>query len=237
MNILGVMRIKNEERWIRQSIESQLPICKQVLVLDDHSTDSTRDIVESFGDRCLLIESPFEGCNEGRDKRYLLSQILLLRPDWALWIDGDEALDKHTRDILFEEAANPIAAWFTLPVLYFWNSDTTYRTDGCYGSFHRRSFFRVNNQDPSALHFPVGAGAAELHGGGNCPQGLVGEGYISRARIKHFGYLDPAERQRKYEWYNKVDPNTESEDCYRHIIEIPGARHAPGPTVLQEWSE
>ncbi len=237
MNILGVMRIKNEERWIRQSIESQLPICQQVLVLDDHSTDNTRAIVESFGHQCVLIDSPFEGCNEGRDKRYLLSQILLLRPDWVLWIDGDEALDKHTRDILFEEAANPIAAWFTLPVLYFWNSETTYRVDGCYANFHRRSFFNISNQNAKALHFPVGTGKAELHGGGNCPDGLVGTGYISRARIKHFGYVDPAERQRKYEWYNKVDPNNESEDCYRHIIEVPGARHAPGPPVLEQWRE
>lgn len=236
-NILGVMRIKNEERWIRRSIESQLPFCRQVLVLDDHSTDSTRDIVAAFGDRCILLESPFEGVNEGRDKRYLLEHILTLTPDWCLWIDGDEELDKHTAPILLEEASNPLAAWFTLPVLYFWNSETTYRSDGCYGNFHRRSFFRVSNQDPSAIYFPAGTGEAELHGGGNCPAGLVGEGYISRARIKHFGYLDPAERQRKYEWYNKIDPNNESEDCYRHIIETPGARHAPGPTVLETWSE
>ena len=235
-NILGVMRIKNEERWIRDSIESQLPICKQVLVLDDHSTDSTRDIVASFGDKCLLIESPFEGCNEGRDKRYLLSQVLLLRPDWVLWIDGDEVLEKRAAGLIAAETQSD-AAWFALQVLYFWNEVNTFRTDGCYANFQRRSLFRITGQDQTALHFPTGTGDAELHGGGNCPQGLTGNGYKSSARIKHYGYLDRDQRQRKFDWYNKIDPNNESEDCYRHMIEIPGARHAPGPTVLETWSE
>ncbi len=183
------------------------------------------------------MESPFEGVSEGRDKRYLLQQVWLFRPDWVLWIDGDEELARGDAPILLEEAANPLAAWFTLPVLYFWNDTHTYRTDGCYKSFHRRSFFRVKGQDQNKVQFQVGTGAAELHGGGNCPEGLEGIGYTSRVRIKHYGYVDPAERQRKYEWYNKIDPNNESEDCYRHIIETPGARHAPGPTVLEQWQE
>ncbi len=237
MNVIGVMRVKNEGRWIKQSIESQLDLCSEVIVLDDHSTDSTRDIVLSFGERCRLITSTFEGVNEGRDKRLLLSAVLAIDPDWVLWIDGDEVLEKNGPELLLREMAFPDNAWYTLPVLYFWDSENTFRVDGCYANFHRRSFFRVRGQDHAALHFPVGTGEAELHGGGNCPQGLVGQGHISQARIKHYGYLDEAERQRKYDWYNKVDPNNESEDCYRHIIEIPGARHAPGPTLLQKWRE
>lgn len=237
MNILGIMRVKNEERWIRQSIESQLVACKQVLVLDDHSTDSTRSIVESFGDRCMLIESPFEGVNESRDKTFLLQQVFLLRPDWVLFIDGDEVLEKRAATILLEEASNDAAAWFTMPILYFWDSVDTYRTDGCYGSFHRRSFFRMKGQNMHNVRFQAGTGAAGLHGGGNCPDGLEGIGYTSRVRIKHYGYLDREQRQRKYDWYNEIDPNNQGEDCYRHIIEIPGARHAPGPTVLEQWRE
>lgn len=37
----------------------------------------------------------------------------------------------------------------------------------------------------------------------------------------------------KYEWYRKVDPHNHAEAEYRHLAEIPGARHAP---VLLAWN-
>lgn len=237
MNVLGLMRVKNESRWIRQSIESQLTICSKVVVLDDHSTDDTRDIVRSFGEKkTMLVESPFEGVSEGRDKRYLLDLAIVNNPDWALWIDGDEVLEKKAAEIFSDELTHP-TAWYSLRVLYFWDGLDKVRTDGVYARLARPSLFRVRGQDATRLHFPVGNGAADLHNGGNCPQGLVGAGYLSRARIKHYGYLDREERQRKYDFYNRIDPGNVGEDCYRHIIEVPGAIHAPGPTVLENWTE
>lgn len=233
---IGVMRIKNESQWIRRSIESQLGICDKVLVLDDHSTDDTRDIVRSF-DRCVLIESPFEGVDEGRDKSLLLRYLIAANPEWALWIDGDEVLEKRATELLTREMQVPGVGFFHMKVLYFWDDENKIRVDGVYANLSRPSMFRVRGQDHGKLHFPRGDGKANLHNGGNCPQGITGVGAMSEARIKHYGYLMWEERQRKYEFYNKVDPNNEAEDCYRHIVEIPGARHAPGPTVLQDWME
>ena len=46
-----------------------------------------------------------------------------------------------------------------------------------------------------------------------------------------------AQRQAKYVWYNERDPGNEREDQYRHLAEIPGARHAPGPAVYVPWDE
>ena len=236
LRTMGVMRIKNEERWIRASLESQLPICDKVLVLDDHSTDDTRDIVRSFGRRVVLLESPFEGVSEGRDKRHLLQHVLRVNPEWVLWIDGDEVLTSDAAEIALRELTTE-ATHYWLRMLYFWDNVHTIRTDGVYGTIGRPSLFRVMGQDATKLHIPIGSGAADLHNNGNCPVGLTGDCYRSSIRIKHYGYLDRKERQRKYEFYNKVDPNNESEDCYRHIIEIPGVWHAPGPTVLEHWSE
>lgn len=236
-SVLGVMRIKNESEWIRQSIESQLPVCDKVLVLDDHSTDDTRDIVRMFGARTALVQSPFEGVNEGRDKRFLLDVAVRAQPGWVLWIDGDEVLERTAPDVLRGEFARSQFSSLSFQVLYFWNYLDVYRSDGCYESFWRRSAFRVRGQDAGAFHFPSAGGEADLHNGGNCPQGILGANASSRARIKHYGYLRPEERHRKFEWYNRIDPNNEAEDRYRHIIETPGARHAPGPTVLTEWRE
>jgi hypothetical protein len=237
LRVLGAMRIKNEAAWIRESIESQLPICQKILVLDDHSTDETRNIVRSFGDRCVLFESTFEGVSEGRDKRFLLMELIAENPDWALWIDGDEALEPRAPEILAQEMQRADVSAYCLQMLYFWDSLTQIRVDGVYGRLHRFSLFRIRGEDTGALVFPQGSGEADLHNGGNCPHGTKGLRTQSAARIKHYGYLTREERQRKYEFYNKVDPNNESEDCYRHIIEVPGARHAPGPAQFQDWAD
>ncbi len=236
-DVLGLMRIKNESEWIRQSIESQLGICQKILVLDDHSTDDTRDIVRSFGERCVLVESPFEGVVEGRDKRFLLQHAVAVNPKWVLWIDGDEALEKNAPTIIAPELQKTEVCAYVLQVLYFWDALNKVRVDGCYRRFGRASLFRVRGQNHEALQFPSSGGEADLHGGGNCPQGLNGYTLWSGVRIKHYGYVHAEQRMRKFEFYNRIDPNNESEDCYRHIIEMPGARHAPGPTQLETFVE
>jgi hypothetical protein len=185
----------------------------------------------------VLIESPFQGVDEGRDKSYLLRHLISANPAWALWIDGDEELEMRADTVLKREMAQTGIGSLLMRVLYFWNAEDKVRVDGVYAHMSRVSAFRVRGQDPAKLHFPRGDGSANLHNGGNCPQGVTGYCVASEARIKHYGYLTWEERQRKYEFYNKVDPNNEAEDCYRHIIEIPGARHAPGPTVLEDWQE
>ena len=147
------MRIKNEERWIRQSIESQLPVCRQVLVLDDHSPDSTRNIVESFGDRCMLIESPFEGVNEARDKTYLLQQVFLLRPDWVLWIDSDEKVvnPRQVQKYLHDNRFNGYGVR-----QHHFACDTNFAPD------MPVRFFRRNPRNGKPLSLPAGKGDAAL---------------------------------------------------------------------------
>lgn len=236
MKILGVMRIKNEERWIRESIASQLPLCEHIIVFDDHSTDSTRIIVRDFSERCSLIQSSFEGVDEVRDKNYLLREhVLPMAPEWVLWIDGDEVLEARAPEIFSREMGHDNVSVIAPRILYFWDHLNLFRVDGCYASFYRNSLFRLSGQRPEALEFR-GTGSAGFHCG-NVPRGIEGMPLCSGSSIKHYGYLDAADRQRKFEWYNKIDPNNESEDCYRHMIETPGARHAPGPTLLQKWVE
>ena len=41
----------------------------------------------------------------------------------------------------------------------------------------------------------------------------------------------------KYDWYRAHDPGNALEDDYRHLAEIPGARHAPGPPHFMPWQE
>ena len=38
-----MMRVKNEARWIRRSLERTFEVCKFVVIWDDKSTDNTED--------------------------------------------------------------------------------------------------------------------------------------------------------------------------------------------------
>jgi glycosyltransferase involved in cell wall biosynthesis len=234
---IGALRIKNEAPHIRDVIERMLPLCERVFVLDDHSTDETLAICESFGDRTIRIRSAFEGLDEARDKNFLLAKLIEVDPEWVLWIDGDEILENAGPDALRAAIARAqgVAA-FSLRIAYVWNSPEQIRVDGIYGNFRRPSLFRLRGQPTEALRFPATGFGANLHCG-NVPQGLVGTIAPLEVRLKHLGYMKQDRRMAKYRWYTKVDPNNEAEDNYRHLVELPGALYAPGPARFVTWSE
>lgn len=233
-DVLCVMRIKNEAAYIGEVIESVLPLCRRVLILDDHSEDRTPEICRSFGDRVELISSPFTGLDEARDKNFLLPLIAARAPDWVLWIDGDEVLERngpeHIRTLITQRSA---AAVYSLRIAYLWDDPAQVRIDGLFGRFARPSLFRWRDQPIDRLVFPQ-----TTHGNlhcGNVPRGLIGATSNAPVRLKHYGYLSDDQRRRKYAWYTRIDPGNRAEDEYRHLIGIPGARHAPGPPVLVAW--
>jgi len=45
------------------------------------------------------------------------------------------------------------------------------------------------------------------------------------------------QRLAKHAFYTSKDPGNQLEDNYRHLLGIPGARHAPGPVKLMPWVE
>ncbi len=234
---LCAMRIKNEAAHIEEVLSRALTLCARALVLDDHSTDATREICRSFGPRVQLIPSPFAGLDEVRDKNFLLARILDLNPDWVLWVDGDEVLERSgAQKIGALIDRSPRAATFSLRIAYVWNQPDQVRVDGIFGTFRRPSLFRVRGQTKSRLHFvPSGCGG-NFHCG-NVPRGLVGAACDSEVRLKHYGYMTNQQRIAKYEFYSTRDPGNESEDHYRHLAGISGARHAPGPLQCSPWIE
>jgi glycosyltransferase involved in cell wall biosynthesis len=237
VKFVGSMRVKNEAEHIGEAIRSVLPLCETAFVFDDHSTDGTREVCRGFGDRVRIIESPFTGLDEARDKNALLADLCGSAADWVLWIDGDEVLERSGPDTIRKLLGTTRGmAAFTLRVAYLWNDVDHVRVDGVYGRFTRPSLFRLTGQRLENLRFPSTGAGGNLHCG-NVPLGLIGGVGHLNVRLKHFGYLTKQQRLRKYEWYTKVDPNNAAEDHYRHLAEIPGAHFAPGPPQLAIWTE
>jgi glycosyltransferase involved in cell wall biosynthesis len=213
--IVGMMRIKSEQRWIARVLESMLPVCEKIFILDDHSEDHTVEICRSFP-QVQLWESPFEGVQETRDKNYLLEKVEAEVPggSWVVCIDGDEQLadgaETHIRKMT--QTAPARLNVFKFRVVYLWDSEAQYRADGIYADFYRTSLFRL----VPGQRFKSSAGGG-FHCG-NAPE--PGGAPRTAVNILHYGYLHRADRVRKYEWYNSADkqPIPPDEDGYRHMV-------------------
>lgn len=213
MKFVGMLRIKNEARWIGEVIESMLPLCDRLFILDDHSTDDTVDICRSHRE-VTLFRSPFEGLNETRDKNYLLQFVEASGADYCMCQDGDEVLEADGPAKIRELCASHQPQAVYCKVLYLWNDEQTIRVDGIYDRIIRPSLFRIS----PGLQF------RETYHGGNLhcssvPGSLIPQAIPSDVRLWHYGYIDADLRARKYEWYNRVDPSNEHEDCYRHVVQ------------------
>ena len=231
--MIGLLRVKNEARWIERSIASILPLCERVLVMDDHSTDQTPDICASLAG-VTVFASPFTGLNETRDKNWLLEKAR--GADWILMIDGDEMLLPGCEPEVRKGMASGASA-LSFCIRYLWDREDQVRIDGVYGRFRRPSAFR-----PGRHRFESTSAGGNFHCG-NVPLALQAGARQLDASLLHFGYLHQEDRIRKYHWYRSIDGANQNEDGYRHIVqgdlpEIPAdikLRHA-GPLSLVEAS-
>ncbi len=209
MRVIGMLRVKNEARWIERSVKSILPICNQVLVMDDHSTDGTADLCSALPGVTVLW-SPFQGLDETRDKNWLLEHAKKLEPDWIVMIDGDEMLAPGGQEKLLEAMRGTDSTSISMRIPYLWDSEDQIRMDGVYGEYRRHSAFRPRNfvytsSTPGGFHC------------GNVPARAMLHAVTIDARLLHFGYLHASDRERKYCWYNAKDPYNLVENQYRHI--------------------
>jgi glycosyltransferase involved in cell wall biosynthesis len=218
VKIAGMLRVKNEARWIGRVLESLKGVCDDVFVLDDHSSDKTGTIAAEHG--AHVIYSSFNGIDETRDKNYLVACIKrAANPDWILHIDGDEELESIGKQQIMDAIRSGKHRAYTLQVLYLWDHPEQIRVDGIYAGFRRQSFFKVAGSNLQFLPTAHGPGTtANLHCT-NVPADCLQDVGACAARLKHYGYIDRDMRMAKYAFYNRVDPNNELEDRYRHIVQ------------------
>lgn len=222
MKICGMLRIKNEERWIEKVLRSMLPACRQIFVFDDHSIDSTPEICQSI-EQVKLFHSPFQDLNEARDKNWLLEIVeqAARAGDFILSIDGDEEIAPGGCELiqLLAEKSNGADA-YRFQVLYLWNRPDQIRADRWYRDYRRPSLFRFR---PGARFHSRTSGGFHC---GNVPEpNQIGDCGI---RLIHWGYMHREDRIRKWNFYNCHDPVNHSEGydprfperrSYPHIVQ------------------
>lgn len=208
-----------------------------------------------------FINSPFrevvresQRVNEIRDKNmlwYYVKSKTAFRH--VLCLDGDEmpSLDmirKWPTAIGMLEGGVDI---LDIPFVYLWDAENVARVDGIYGKapdgfsilrFPRLfTIDRLTELDLFDTKFAWFGTKGGFHCGsipreGFRPGGRVPVTKLLGTSIVHFGYIDNDLRHRKFEFYNKIDPNNEFEGYYKHIIGESN-RHAPGPVKLETWQD
>ena len=91
----------NAEKWVAEAIASSLAQTwpeKEVLVVDDGSTDQSLQVIRSFGDRIHWETGPNRGGNVARNRL-----LKLARGEWLQYLDADDYLlpEKIERQIEF----------------------------------------------------------------------------------------------------------------------------------------
>lgn len=249
----AMLRVKNEARFIERCLASLWPVAQEIVLFDDHSTDRTlrcavatlgggrgvahrtegaEHVYETATRRLTVIPSPFVGLNEVRDKNRLWDVTGRRQPVYVIALDGDEALSSVAqRDwALALDCLDRGEPGIQLPFLYLWDDEATYRVDGIYRAlWHGRVFCTKNLPNIFVQGF-----ASHHPGGFHC--GSIPGGVVARQRLPlpvlHYGYLDAELRQRKYAFYNAIDPNNDGEGRYLHVIGEPN-HLAHGPVQVQ----
>ena len=217
MKVHALLRIKNESRWLAEVLHALWPVCDQILVFDDASTDNSREIASAMG--AQVIETPFKDrgfIDEAADKEHLLAKLWesgAQLGDYCVMIDGDEVLMAEDIPALKEAMAQGVVCG-SMHIVYCWNSRDQIRVDRWYKEFRRPSLFRLILPNLSFRRTPFGG---NLHCS-SAPAQLLNDITPINVRLLHYGYMLAEDRVRKWRRYNEIDPDNIIEDRYNHCV-------------------
>lgn len=117
----------NADRWIAQAIQSALDQtypCKEVIVVDDGSSDRSLEVIKSFGDRIRWETQSNQGGNAARNRLLELSTGELLQ-----YLDADDYLlpNKIEQQIEYLNQALNADVIYSPSVYEYWQNDNCKR--------------------------------------------------------------------------------------------------------------
>ncbi len=227
LNVVGLVRARNEARWIGRCIQSMRPLCRNIIVMDDRSEDDTAAAARQNG--AVVLKTPYDRFHEADDKQWLYEQARSLNPDWCLMLDGDEMLAPGTAKMIEATIDTGLAfmASYRFRIVYLWDRENQIRVDRWYGHFTRASLWHCRPNQHFSSTYKNG-----MHCG-NTPAGLACD-ELPGADILHFGYMHREDRIRKFWYYNDLDPGNQFEDQYKHMV-IGDLPQFP-PETVAKWA-
>ena len=224
--VVAMYRVKNAGKFFKHSLDSISPLVDEIVVLDDGSIDNTYEIAQA-NSKVVRLETQDLPLNEARDRDKILHWAQEREADWILVIDGDEVLSDGWTKENFNKLINPVnpmAKAYIFRYSTFWNDKNHVRRDNVWKGMQNVRLFKSEPEQHIVSNHPVGFHC-------NSTPSVAGENIFfapTSMRIRHYGYLDPEDRLRKYRWYEKTDTEKNSDAIgakdYKHLISEAGMR-------------
>jgi len=230
--IICLLPVRNGADVLPGWLDEAAAFAAAVVALDDGSTDGTGAILAAHPLVAAVITNERRdghlGWHDGRNRNRLLTAAADLAPDWIFSLDADERLDPTDADglrrFVATDALPGCAYGFQL---YRMNEGETY--DPAYEWVHRLFAFkkthRFLNRRLDLVPVPTAIG----------PERWV----ATTLRIKHYGEVDDAGRERRVAKFREADPEGAFRDYYENLQPIsrgPFLRWRPrapeAPTLL-----
>lgn len=196
--IAAILARNEADRYLRECLESLVPVCDHILLLDDGSTDGTIELAESFMCHVKTRKGPPMWGQESSARQELWEWAAKEADDgWLLIADADQELMATREQIAAMESSWDVTAW-GIPLYDLWDAPDRFRSDGHWGAYRvkRPWMFR-----PAVCETPIW-GTRGLHVGhapanfpyvvGHAPEGVY---------WKHYGWMRKADRDCKLERY------------------------------------
>jgi glycosyltransferase involved in cell wall biosynthesis len=191
MKISAVVNTLNAAAMLDEALASVAPWVDEIVVVDMHSTDDTREIAERHGARVLLVE-PLGFVEPAR--AWSVEQA---SGDWILLLDADEVIPRPLSRRLREIVASDVADVVDIPELnYFFGAPVVHGEWHPDDQRHLR-FFRKGMLDfPRKIH----TAHAPLNG-----SRVLTLRYVPGVAISHFAYVTLAEFMQRTDRYTSID--------------------------------
>lgn len=203
-DITVIVLTKNEEKNIRQCIESAKRIAKRIVVVDSESTDDTTKIAQSLG--AQVYTNPWPG--HAAQFNWALDNCEI-QTKWVFRLDADERIPEPLAQEIVRRLASPEAEEMAAYELRWY----TYFMNKClrYGGSHKTYILRL---------FKYGLGRVEEK---LMDERFAVEGPVAKLQesLIHYDYKGLDAWLTKHVWYSQLELQ-----MYRTQMEETGANEA-----------
>lgn len=215
MKLYAICLVKNEDDIITQTLNHAATFCDKIFVLDNGSTDRTRELVHTLSQvnpQIVPFGQTFEPYRRSlRSGVYYEIRSELSEDDWWLILDSDEFLAEDPQPVIAQavrERADVIRSWqisfyYTDMDLRAWEEGKDSRDKSI---VDRRRYYLINWQERRLFRNRRNL----LWGDGNVPKGL-GRECKQRILNRHYPLRDPEQIQKR------LVARFGHPTCFRHV--------------------
>lgn len=199
MSCVAAILARNEaDRYLSLCLKALQPLCDTILLLDDGSTDGTREMAEAYGAQVRVRGGdPMWGQESAARAELWAWAAEVAGDDWVLIADADQELNVSQPAWRSMMKSREATCW-GIPLYDLWDSPVQFRSDGHWAAYKvkRPWMFR-----PSVCPDPVwnGRGIHCGHAPSNFPfvMGLAPD----EVYWKHYGWMKREDREAKVDRY------------------------------------